>query len=96
MSSRMHYGEHEYRSITDIEGGVVLSKNTAIPETLDLFASVPTSSAFDHFACYERLMHVRRLAGMFSDGRSETVIDRRGMRHDRNIGALEQRWSSTP
>lgn len=31
---------------------------------------------------------------MFWDRRSKTTIDRRGMRHDTDIGAWEPRWSS--
>lgn len=31
---------------------------------------------------------------MFSDGRSKRVVDRRGMRHNTDNSALEQRWYS--
>lgn len=66
----------------------------ALPETLRLVPEVSNWSVSDYCARYERLLNARRFMGMFSNDRSETMTERRGMLHDTNIDACERRWSS--
>lgn len=62
-------------------------KAAAIPETLDLVASVPIWIIFNYLTRSGRLLEARRLAVMFTDGRSKTMGDHRGMSHNTDIGA---------
>lgn len=70
----------------------IIVEKTALPKTLDLIADVPSWSVSDYRACSGQLLDVRRLAGIFPEGQSKLIVDRRGMRYDTDIGAWKRRW----
>lgn len=51
---------------------------------------MPIWNVSDCYASCEPLLSVRRFVGMFSDGRSRTLVDPCGMCHDTAAGAWEQ------
>lgn len=74
------------------EGVAATSKGAPLLETLDLVTDVSNCSIFDYFARYERLLNVDRFVGMLLDGGSKTMVYRRGIGHDTDIGAWKRRW----
>lgn len=64
-----------------------LQKKNALPGTLDIVASIMNESVAKYCGCYSRLADAFRFAGMYLNGQRETMTDRRGLRHDTDIGA---------
>lgn len=52
---------------------------------------VPNWGFADYFPQYSRLLDVRRLVSVFLTCQSKTMIDRRGMRRDTDVGAWDRR-----
>lgn len=62
-------------------------RDMALPKTLDLVVGVLNWSLSHYCARFERLLDASWFAGMFSGGRSKTMVDRSRMRHDTDNGA---------
>lgn len=89
----MQFVGQGYRSAEDNEGVAALSEGAALPKTLDLVVDVSNWSVLEYCTRHKQLLNACRDVGMFSNGRWNTMVDRRGMRHHTNIGAWEQCWS---
>lgn len=73
--------------MADNERVAASSEDAPLPDMVDLAAGVSDWNVADDCATYERLLDIRRSAGMFSDGQSKAMIDHHGIRHDTDIGA---------
>lgn len=60
-----------------------------LPETLEVPGDMPNWSVSEHCTHHGRMSDARRFSGMFSNGRSMGMVNRRGMWRDTDIGALE-------
>lgn len=65
----------------------------AVEGTLDNTAGVPNWSVAEYREWHGRSLDSRLFQGMFSNGRNATMINRRGMRHDTDIGTWDRRWA---
>lgn len=80
--------------MADNEGVAVLPEEASLLNGLNFVASDPNRSVSKNHFRYRQLMDARPSVGMFSDGRSKTLADRRGKGHDTDISAWEQLWFS--
>lgn len=76
------------------ENVAALFNGAVLPEMLVLTAGVPNWFVFEYCTHYVQMLHARRFLRMFSERRSSTMVDRRGMHHNLDIGAWERRWSA--
>lgn len=90
----MQCGSQRYRSMVGNEGAATSFEGGVLFETLDLVAGVPNISVPEHCTYRGQMLDARRFPEMFPDGLRKTRADRRGMRHDRDIGVWERRLSS--
>lgn len=88
----VHAGGQGYWSMADKESIAASSEGVSLPETLDLVADVPNWTVSECCTHHGRMLDVRWFARMFLDGQSKTMADRRGKRHDTDIGARERCW----
>lgn len=89
----MKPGGQVYYSMADYEGVAASCKDAMLPETLDLVLGKPNWTVSEYCTRYGRILDACWFAGMFSNGRSKTMIDRRGFRHGTDTGTRERRWS---
>lgn len=74
------------------EENVAVSRDDAVlSETLEVTVDVPNLSVSDYRTRYGLMLDACRVAYMFSNDRSRTMVSRCGMRHDADIGAWERR-----
>lgn len=90
----MHSSGRAYPLTAEYKCMAASSECMSSPETLGLLANVPNWTLSKHCMHFGALLDARRFAGMFLDGRSKMMVDRRGMRHDTDNGARGRRWSA--
>lgn len=86
----MQSGGQQYRSIVE-ENAAGSFKNVLLPETLEVSANVPNWSVFEFCTHHVLILDARWFLGTYSDGRSRTMVHRRGIRHDTDISAWERK-----
>lgn len=82
----MQSGGQTYRSMADIKSLAASPESAALSETLGLVADVPSWTGSKYRTRNGRMSDARRFAGLFSDGRCKTMVDRCSMQHDTDIG----------
>lgn len=83
----------EYWSMANNKDIAALTKGASLPESSNLVTDVPNWTVSEYCTRYDQVLVARRLTGMFSEGLSKTVDDRRNMWPGTDIGAYERGWS---
>lgn len=76
------------------EKAATSTENVMLSKTLGVTADVPNWSVSEYCTHYGRMLDASWFSVMFPDGRSSTMVDRRGIRQDTDIGERGRRWSA--